>query len=95
LARSAAQVRASELCNGCTGATVIDRVRIPSLCRHHTAMASPRLGHATSRVAVPPPVIAITIIAIATATTTTTKTPCSNGRSPWDSDISLPEVPEA
>ena len=54
-----------ELCNGYTHTSIIDCVRIPLLCRHHTTVALPRLGHAISCVAVPPAaVIAITIAPI-------------------------------
>jgi len=57
------------------------RSRTPTLRCHHTA-----LSHCIA-------VAAAAVIAIAIATVaTTTRAPCSNGRSPRDSAIALPEV---
>jgi len=78
----------------CTGASVINHAYHRFLTSH-TTITSPRLGNAMSRITVATAtVIAITIVAIATVATTT-QAPCSNGRSLWDGDIALPEVPEA
>jgi hypothetical protein len=57
--------------SGCAGASVINHAYHRFLASH-TTVASPRLGNATSRIAVAAAaVIAITIVAIATVATTT------------------------
>jgi len=75
--------------HSCAGASVINHT-YHRLLASHTTIALPHLGNAMSRIAV----IAITIVAIATVATTT-QAPCSDGRSLWDGDIALLEVPEA
>ena len=56
----------------------------------HCHLIAPSLGNVTSCVTVTAATVIVIVIITTTATvTTTTKAPCSNGCSPWDSNIAL------
>jgi hypothetical protein len=82
---------AGELFNSCACTSTFDRISpcfVAIIHRH--CIASPRLGNATSHIAV----AATVVIPIATVTITTTKVSWSDGHRLWNSEIAMPKVPE-
>jgi len=89
LPHGVAQVQAS-----CVAVAPVPALLAPytlALSPSHGVIVSPRLSNATSCVTVTTTTIIAMAMAIASVATTT-RAPRSDGRSPWDSAIALPEV---